>query len=495
MKDSPKRARKRFLSQASEARSKERRMQVERLEARWTLSATTGALAEPPVIDFAIANVDLPQEVAMPRDLQGNGISLTVPVVVDREGFLVLRAERPEPSQAAPPFEASPALNLIGELPAPDMREVHEFPLAPVVLSDHPSASESDPRHLEVAAGPFEFQAWNVVPEPKEVLDPSHQPGKSPAGGDRDASHDLPFVEFHNDARFATVRLISRGGGEPWQIGFAPLPDARANPAAFTLFSSNTLVMAGTGSGNALAPLPSKAVPQGDLASTAHARTSTGASSNSSTTGAAPSPSLFGEPSETASNSSQRSGDESASSESSHLEVSAVPQAIPHRQQLAVVPEVDLSKGLEHEPAVSSDMGRIDRGDYPVPPVAPAAVSDAVAFLDIAAPDAALQEPTASGTAEARFVVDREEIVLDGVMAQAYAFALDAADESQPVADRAEPAATPQQAVSDTPPSPTGDQNAMRSKPPQAGVDAAMVLLVAAPRLLSNRSGKKPSRQ
>ena len=89
----------------------------------------------------------------------------------------------------------------------------------------------------------------------------------------------------------------------------------------------------------------------------------------------------------------------------------------------ATVPESDLSTDVDREPSVLSDMGQVERGA----PATPNGESQSMTFLDIASPDEALSPSESAGVA-AGIVVSREELALDRIMDQTYAFALDSTD-------------------------------------------------------------------
>jgi len=96
-----------------------------------------------------------------------------------------------------------------------------------------------------------------------------------------------------------------------------------------------------------------------------------------------------------------------------------------YRTRTAVVPEIDLANDADQEPSVSSDMGQVER-EASAEPTMPSE-SQAAAFLDIAAPDTALQSPRALAGAARGIVVSREELALDRVMGRTCVFGLDSA--------------------------------------------------------------------
>lgn len=180
------------------------------------------------------------------------------------------------------------------------------------------------------------------------------------------------------------------------------------------------------------------------------------------------------------------------------VEIPIVKDEAPYATRTATVPELDFSQELGGESGVSSDMAQIERTSYPA--VAEAAAPGDTTFLDIGAPDSAVQKSGKPAVADAGLVVSREEIALDHVMAQAYAFALNAS-EGIPAAAMVPPEALPAetgslpQRSSENAPATEGDRRASTSEPRQAtsrephqaGVDALSILAVAGAQVLMRK--------
>lgn len=181
------------------------------------------------------------------------------------------------------------------------------------------------------------------------------------------------------------------------------------------------------------------------------------------------------------------------------LEIAAVKGKPVYRTQTAASPELDLSAELGGELGVTSDMAKLERTAYPAAPEAGAAGD--VTLLDIAASDAAVQKPDPGATADVRYVVSRDQIALDHVMAQAYAFALSATGELPAIGPASgtppasEPPTLPAPAVTPEAAAPQDDRNAARSEPRRAGFDAAAVVSMAAAQLLLTRRRKEEEKK
>jgi hypothetical protein len=159
----------------------------------------------------------------------------------------------------------------------------------------------------------------------------------------------------------------------------------------------------------------------------------------------------------------------------------------PYCTRTAVTPEIDLSTDLDHGPSVWSDIGQVER-TAPTAPT-PASESQATAFLDIAAPDMALQSPSESGCAAASIVVSRTELALDRVMGQVSTFTLDSsglspiATQDEAVAQNGNPATVGQPApaqaatVSEAPPKEADHAAAPTWQHGAAGSVAVMLLV------------------
>jgi hypothetical protein len=169
-----------------------------------------------------------------------------------------------------------------------------------------------------------------------------------------------------------------------------------------------------------------------------------------------------------------------------------------YRVRTAVGPEIDLSTNVDREPSVLSDMGQVER-TVSAPPMS-ASELQSKAFLDIAAPDAALQGPS-DLAGVAAIVVSHEDLALDRVMGQTSAFALDSADALQVVAqDEANtqdgttatvrPPAKTQAAVASKAPATEGDRGVL-SRWRQQAVTGATVMLFAAEQMLFSKRRKE----
>jgi hypothetical protein len=167
--------------------------------------------------------------------------------------------------------------------------------------------------------------------------------------------------------------------------------------------------------------------------------------------------------------------------------------------QTAVVPENDFSTDADQEPSVANNMGRVER-EAPDAPT-PTSASHSMAFLAIAATDAALQCPSESEGVAAGLVVSREELTLDRAMGQTPPFALDSADASpiaaqdgaaarDDVAATAAPSATPRAAVA---PEALAEKGGRTASPSwrQRAANGVAVMLFACDQLFLGRRHRK----
>jgi hypothetical protein len=139
-------------------------------------------------------------------------------------------------------------------------------------------------------------------------------------------------------------------------------------------------------------------------------------------------------------------------------------------------------------------MAQIER--VPSSAVVEAATPGDATLLDIAASDAAVQKASRPAATDAGAVVSRAEIALDHVMAQAYAFALNATEGLPAVAQApaavvpVESRALPPRSAQDAPAT-ERDRHASRSEPRRAGVDAVAILSVAGAQVLLGKRRKE----
>jgi hypothetical protein len=97
-----------------------------------------------------------------------------------------------------------------------------------------------------------------------------------------------------------------------------------------------------------------------------------------------------------------------------------------YRLKNAVDLEIGFSQNADDEPGVWGDMAQVDRAAS-VPSI-PTDELQSAAFLDIAAPDAALQSPSELAGVAAATVISHGELAVDRVMGQTSGFPLDSAN-------------------------------------------------------------------
>jgi hypothetical protein len=176
------------------------------------------------------------------------------------------------------------------------------------------------------------------------------------------------------------------------------------------------------------------------------------------------------------------------------VEIPIVKDQAPYLTRTATVPELEFSQELGGESGVSSEMAQIER--VPSSAVVEAATPGDATLLDIAASDAAVQKASRPAATDAGAVVSRAEIALDHVMAQAYAFALNATEGLPAVAQApaavvpVESRALPPRSAQDAPAT-ERDRHASRSEPRRAGVDAVAILSVAGAQVLLGKRRKE----
>jgi len=471
---------------------RERRMQVERLEKRCTLSATPLAPAEVPLMDLPTPEGDLLQVVARGEPIAtGDGglpTAAGAPLAqLGRENLLAsMETTRATNIDLATldRLLAQPMDDRLGEwsgaiLPVPNVAGRVAADGGPQIFAvcfgmPHDATSAFDGQ--EIGMGQFMGDMLAMGP-----------------GGD--GTHQGFFVEFAVADSFHRI-LAGPEDGRPLFEAF----DGRARGIRDAL---NVAVLAGGMTSSLAGALSTQSTLQDDSPWTGRETVSTSimswrssqpmlavretASDSAASGGAIASVPVsspgFGTTSEGLPGFTRMSDDDGVSLALLHLDGIAAKGTVSYHTRPAVVSHRGISEELGRELTVSLDMGQLDRGVSPV--AVAASVSSGVALLDIGAPEAALQESSVLGGIDVRAAVRGQEIALDGGMAQAYAFSLDSVEEGQPVREgeavAARSEATPPQAPIGSEESATDERSAMQSSKPVTGVDAASLLLAAAP--------------
>jgi hypothetical protein len=509
---------------------RERRMQVERLEKRCTLSVTP--LAEVAALDFPMPQGDLAQEVGRIEVAQAGGDCSIRDFLAEAGWAGDFEATWSQLSQLdleqlpslveatrAVDFDLAVLDRLLSQpmggrvwewgdavLSGRDLagRDAFEGDLAdrgsPLFdgLGEWSRGVTPSPGGQESGLGQFGFELLVTAPESRGSGD-----GRADLGS-------RVILEFG----WATA-----GHGVAYVIAsYSPYPGGpqgdRPEPSAFFRADAwggaprfaealGAATLAGDVKANLTSLLTTRSTPQPDAREVGLESSTASVTSHSSSVATtagretvdnvAPSPPLDGT-GDSLSGFSRTSDDEGFSLVSPHLDTLAGKSTVSYHTRTAVIAERNFSEELNREFVVSSDLGQLDRAFYPV--TAATNEPNAVALLDIAAPDSALRLSELAGGEEVESVVSQEVIALDGVMAQAYAFSLDSIEEGQPTPEgetaiaRGEPAAVPTGSDEST----TADQrSAMQSSKPVSGIDAASLLLAAAP-LAAKRRGEKKGR-
>jgi hypothetical protein len=511
---------------------RERRMQVERLEKRCTLSVTPLAAAEVAALGFSMPEGDLAHEVGRTEVAQAGGEWSIRDFLAEAgwaEGFAATWSpldleQLPSLVEAtkAVDFDLAVLDRLLSQpmggrgweggdavLSGQDLagRGAFEGDLADRGsrlfdgLGEWSQGAMASFGGQESELGQFGFDLLITATESRGSGD-----GRSDLGSR--VSLDFGWANAGHGVAFVIANFSPFPGGpqgdrpEPSSFGFRADPWGGWAPLFAEALGAATL--AGDGKANLPSLHTTRSTPQTDsrevglesspASVTSHRRSVATTVGRETLDNVAASPSLDST-GDSLSEFSRTSDDEGFSLVSPHLDTLAGKSTVSYHTRTAVIAEGNLSEELNREFVVSSDMGQLDPVFYPV--TAATREPNAVALLDIAAPDAALRLSELAGGEEVESVVSQEVIALDGVMAQAYAFSLDSIEDGQPTPEgetaiaRGEPAAVPTGSDEST----TADQrSAMQSSKPVSGIDAASLLLAAAP-LAAKRRGEKKGRR